>query len=315
VKRSWLTLIAAPAVLLLALVVPFVAYWSSLPDPMAIHWGASGTPNGSASPVVLLVLLAGILVAMILAVRGAVARTPSEAPSFVAGLFAVGALLVGVAWRSVLANRDVAEWTGADEVGLLHVLVLVVVAIGAGWVGWLLADGRAVIDRDSTRAAPALDLADPANAVWSGRGVGKVITVIGVGVIVAGLVVWGWTAVALVVIGLVVLTFAVVRVTVSQRGTVISLGWWGYPTWTVPMESIVSADVEKVNPMAYGGWGYRLRPGVRAVVVRAGDSIRLVRDSGVDLVCTVDDAATGAGLINAMLGHGARSPREDSSGT
>ena len=150
--------------------------------------------------------------------------------------------------------------------------------------------------------APTLDLAEPAGAVWSGRGTGKVTTVIALGVIAVGLVVWGWSAVVLVLIGLVVLMFAVVRVTVSERGVVVSLGWWGYPAWRVPIDSISRAEVETVNPIAYGGWGYRLRPGVRAVVVRSGESIRLVRDDASDLVYTVDDAATGAGLVNAILG-------------
>ena len=70
------------------------------------------------------------------------------------------------------------------------------------------------------------------------------------------------------------------------------------------MDVIERAEVEQVNPMAYGGWGYRLRPGVRAIVTRGGESLRLVRAEKADLVLTVDDAATGAGVINSMLGVG-----------
>ena len=68
------------------------------------------------------------------------------------------------------------------------------------------------------------------------------------------------------------------------------------------MEAMERAEVEQVNPMAYGGWGYRLRPGVRAVVTRGGEALRLVRTGKADLVLTVDDAATGAGVINSILG-------------
>jgi hypothetical protein len=41
---------------------------------------------------------------------------------------------------------------------------------------------------------------------------------------------------------------------------------------------------------------------VRAIVTRGGEALRLVREEMPDLVLTVDDAETGAGLINSMLG-------------
>ncbi len=106
----------------------------------------------------------------------------------------------------------------------------------------------------------------------------------------------------MVALGALVLVFAEVRSTVAKRGVVVSLGWLGVPSWTVPMNTIERAEVEQVNPMAYGGWGYRLRPGVKAIVTRGGESLRLVRSDKADLVLTVDDAATGAGVINSMLG-------------
>ena len=301
-KRSWLTLILAPAILLALIIVPFGLYWSELPDPMAIHWGVGGGPNGSAPPLLTLVGIAGLYVAMVVAVRGALARAPYEAPSFVAGLFGVGSLLAGVSWLIVVANYGVDSWTFADEVGLLHLLVLLVIATVVGWFGWLLAGGGLVDGSESPTAAPPLEMSDPDHTVWSGRGVGRLTVLIGIGMIVAGLVVWGWSGLLLVLIGIVALMFAVVRVTVGQLGAVISLGWWGYPSWKVPIDSISAANVETVNPMAYGGWGYRVRPGVRAIVVRSGGSLRLVREEASDLVYTVDDAETGAGLVNAILG-------------
>ncbi len=301
-KRSWFNLIVAPAILLALIVAPFGLYWSELPDPMAIHWSFTGEPNGSAPPILTLLLLAAIFVAMIVAVRRVLSRTPAEAPSFIAGLYAVGAILAGISWLSIIANHEVSTWSAADEVGWLQIVILLIVAAGAGWVGWTLAGGRAALGSDTlVGAAPALDVAEPGNAVWPGRALGKITTVIGVGAIIAAVLSWGWTAVILVLAGVIVLLFAVVRVTISHRGAVVSLGWWGYPSWRVPLESIARAEVETVNPMAYGGWGYRVRPGVRAVVVRGGQSLRLVRDGGTDLVYTVDGAETGAGLVNALV--------------
>ena len=146
------------------------------------------------------------------------------------------------------------------------------------------------------------DIADPGRAVWSGRGYGKVTTILGVGAVIAGLAVWRVAGWVMVLVGIVVLIFSVVRVTISGGGVVVSLGWWGYPMWKVPIDSVERAELETVVPMAYGGWGYRVRPGVRAVVARGGEAIRLVRADGPDLVYTVDDAETGAGLVNAIVG-------------
>jgi hypothetical protein len=306
VSRPWLTLGVGPAVFLGLIVLPLVLYWGDLPDPMATHWDLGGTPNGSMPPMLLLIVLPAIYVAIHWAVTRVLARTPYEAPSFVAGLFALGALLAGVSWLSVLANRDKATWEVAGEVGLLQSVMAIIPAALMGYVGWQLAGGRSVERTPSHEATPALEISEPAAAIWSGRGSGRILQLIGAVLIVIGLATWSWSTLVLIVLGLVVLAFAEVRVTISQRGAVVSLGWLGVPSWTVPIGDISHAEVETVNPMAYGGWGYRLRPGVRAIVTRGGESLRLVRDDKADLVLTVDGAATGAGLLNSMLGADSR---------
>jgi hypothetical protein len=145
-------------------------------------------------------------------------------------------------------------------------------------------------------------VAQPDAAIWSSRGNGWVLQVAGLAILAAALVFWNGASFVLFLVGLLILAFAEVRATVSHRGVVISLGWLGMPSWTVPMAAISRAEVETVDAMAYGGWGYRLGPGVRALVTRGGEALRLVRPDKPDLVLTVDEAATGAGLINSILG-------------
>lgn len=303
-SRPWLTLGVGPALLLGAMVAPFALYWGDLPNPMASHWDISGTPDGAMPPIVLLLILAGLYVAIHWAVTRVLARTPGEAPSFVAGLFFLGALLAGVSWLSVLANRDRTTWEAADSVGLLQILIATLAALVVGYLGWQIAGGRSVERTPSGESAPALDIGEPTAAIWSGRGAGRILQVVGSILIVVGLATWSWSTIVLILLGLLVLAFAEVRATVSQKGVVVSLGWVGIPSWTVPIGSISHAEIETVNPMAYGGWGYRLRPGVRAIITRGGGALRLVREDKADLVLTVDDAVTGAGLINSMLGAG-----------
>ena len=302
VERSWLTLGVVPGLLLALIALPFALWWNELPSPMAVHWDFGGDPNGSMPPLVLLILLIGIYVAVHWAVIRVLQRTPYEGPSFVAGLFGIGGLLATVSWLSVLANRGQQTWESSSGVGFVEILIAVGIGLILGLVGWLLAGGRSVERQPPATSVPTLDLAQPGSAIWSSRGNGPILQVIGVVLLVIGLATWGWTTLVLVALAAFVLVFAEVRTTVAQRGVVVSLGWLGVPSWTVPMEAIERAEVERVNPMAYGGWGYRLRPGVAAIVTRGGESLRLVRPDKADLVLTVDDAATGAGVINSMLG-------------
>ena len=296
-------LIVVPTVAVVAILVGmFAVAWADLPEPMAVHWGIDAAPNGSAPRLVAALLTIGVFAAVAIGVLASVRRSPREAPSFTAGLFAVAGLLGALSWFTIDANRGVEVWNDASDLGWMQIIVALAIAAVLGSVGWLAAGGKSAADPLPADPAPALDVADPEHTVWSGRGFGKATTAIGVILIASSAIAWGWTGIGLLVLAAIVFSFAYVRVTVSKRGVVISLGWWGFPSWRVPIDAIDHAEVEKVNPMAYGGWGYRLRPGVRAVVVRAGEAIRLVRNDGYDLVYTVDDPATGAGLVNAIVG-------------
>lgn len=300
-SRAWLNLGVIPALLFGLIVLPFGLYWDDLPNPMAVHWDLGGDPNGAMPPLALLVFLAALFVAIHWGVTQALLRTPYEGPSFIAGFFGLGGLLAGVGWLSVLANREQATWEAADGIGLLELAGVLIVAAVFGFLGWTLAGHRNVERTPAAQDVPALDIAEPGAAVWSGRGSGRVLQLGGVVLIGIGLATWGWTTLVMTLIGLAVLVFAEVRVTISQNGAVVSLGWLGLISWTVPMSELSAAELETVSPMSYGGWGYRLRPGVRAIITRGGEAMRLVRPDKDDLVVTVDDATTGAGLVNSML--------------
>jgi hypothetical protein len=84
----------------------------------------------------------------------------------------------------------------------------------------------------------------------------------------------------------------------------------GIPRFHVPLSDIESAARVEVNPMGeFGGWGLRLSTGRRfGVVLRAGDAIEVLRRSGKRFVVTVDDAATGAALLEALVSRAAARP-------
>lgn len=299
--RQRITLLTLPAALLAAIVIPMALAWDELPDSIASHWDLAGTPNGHMPPTALLLLVGGILVAMWAAVWFSSRRMPFEARSFTAGLVAVGALLAVVTWLTVDANQGVADWTEAGEITGLHLTLVFVIALLAGVAGWFLAGPADGHRPDSMTTGPMLDLEPGTTPVWSSRGRGPLLVVIGVALIVIAVAIWSVASVVLAFIAILVLMFAEVRATIAGKGIVVSMGWLGVPAWRVPLETIEGADVEEVRPMAYGGWGYRIRPGARAFVVRGGPGLRIRRFDRPALVLTVDDPETGAGLINALV--------------
>jgi hypothetical protein len=298
--RRRIVLGAVPTVLLGAIVLPSVLYGGDLPDPMAVHWSLSGDPNGSLPPLVLVVGLAAGFAAVWVSVVLTVRRAPRDIGSLTAGLYGIGGLLAAVAWISVRANRGVSDWGDAEPLGWAGLGILLGAAVLGGAGGWWLGGGRS--ERLPAVHAPRLEVDDPGHYVWSAGARSFVLALLGVGLIVAALVVWGWTGAVLALVGVLVLTFSRVRVTVSARGAVVGVGWLGVPSWTIPASEIAGGSVEHVFPMAYGGWGYRIRPGVRAVVIRGGQALRLHREGKPDLLITVDDAETGAGLVDALAG-------------
>lgn len=298
-QRAWLTLGVVPILLLAAMLLPFALHWGELPNPMAVHWSLGNEPNGSMPPLGTLLVFGGVYVAVWWAVGRTLRTAPRDASSFVAGLFSFEALLVGFTWVMIDANLGRQAWHAADGLDIRSFLGVLLAASVAGFLGWLLAGGRT---HDEPAAdLPKLDLNRPASALWFGRAQGRVLQIVGALIIAMGLIDWGEKAAVYVPIGLLVLVFSEVRVTVARQGVVIGLGWFSVPHWTVPLADISRAETENVMPMAYGGWGYRIRPGVRALVVRGGESLRLVREHKADILLTVDDAETGAGLINSMI--------------
>jgi hypothetical protein len=97
---------------------------------------------------------------------------------------------------------------------------------------------------------------------------------------------------------------AEVHVRVDEQAMRIAFGPLGFPRMKVAVDRIAHAEKMAVQPMANGGWGYRgslTALGRAAVVIRGGEGLRLALRDNKTLVVTVDDAETGAGLINDLV--------------
>ena len=123
--------------------------------------------------------------------------------------------------------------------------------------------------------------------------------------LVAGALTELMVGVVMVVSALAIMAFGSIRVATNQRGLTVFYTPLAWPRTQVPLERIVAAEAIDVSPMKHGGWGYRgsLKLfGMAAVVLRKGEGIRLELDNGKLFVVTVDDADTGAGVLNDLLG-------------
>ncbi len=108
--------------------------------------------------------------------------------------------------------------------------------------------------------------------------------------------------------GIAVVLVIVVAATVAFHVRVDDTGFTvrsvlGIPRFRVPLAEVATAAKVEVNPMGeFGGWGMRLGADRRfGIILRAGEAIEVARTNGKRLVVTVDDAGTGAGLLEALM--------------
>ncbi|MDA8435153.1 MAG: hypothetical protein M0Z98_04135 [Actinomycetales bacterium] len=157
---------------------------------------------------------------------------------------------------------------------------------------------------------------------WSGRcssrgyallGVGFALVVAAIGlatVIVAagsGAAAWaGWTVVLVgLAVGVVARLTSSLEVRLGEGNFTVAFGPFGRPRRVVALADVVDASAILVEPLEWGGWGYRWIPwaNASAAVVRRGPGIVLALRDGSRFAVTVDDAVDGARATSAALGR------------
>ena len=338
--RGWVLALvcgALPAALLAAIVAVPAALWSRLPARVADHWTLTGTADGTAPrllPIVLsgpIALLGAALVWLAWsrarsvgsrsghpgaprAARGAAGR-PGRAMGL-AGLIATGLFLTAISAASVImvvvANLG-GESPRSTSVGVGGLLGLVggpaLLTAGASYVlrgygGLGAADGGAPRSTIGLRAGERAVWAGRARARWAPPGGLLLVTA---GAVVAALTTQRPVAVVLLVVGVFLLGFSSVRVTVAARGVTVGYGPLGLRLTRIPLRQIAMAEAVDRPAFGFGYRGSLLVLGTAAVVLRPGPALLLSLRDGKTFLVTVDDAATGAALLNDLIG----APRPD----
>lgn len=287
--------VVVPALVLFGVLLPLVAFWSRYPDPLAVHWGFSGPPDGEMSLIVYAVLLAAGMIlnwgALIAGSRWGMPSAPLTAVTY-----SIMGLLAAVNAQIVIANLDAVSWEAADEMSAPLFVIVLAAGVLAGAAGWFVAGGSEGVPVDQPLApASALtrDWSGSASNGWAAFGAAlPVLAVLFIDPI--------WT-ILMVAIAMVMVAFSSVRVEAGEQGVAIDIGPFGWPRQHIAVEEISGVEALDVKPMAYGGWGYRVRSGVRAFIIRSGPAIRIGRAEGPDTLVTVDDAPVGAASIAALI--------------
>ena len=307
------TAVVVTVVGLLILAAAGVIAWSwraELPDPVASHWGSHGTVNGFSSLGGLLATLLGIGGALVLGFgamtgflgQSAANRRIGAAAAIWAALW-IATLLLG----TLSVQRGLTDARDAGDVGNVLGIALAASLVPAILVGvFVPGDPHRPTERPVAADAPRVRLLGAERAVWLGRASSPIGFIIGVPVAVAIVVIavttglwWLLAEVGVIVLLFIGLSSFVVRVDdqgLSIRSTV------GWPRTRVPLDEVVRADVATVSPVRdFGGWGWRTgRDGRVGIVLRKGEALLVQRTGDRSIVVTVDDAASAAGLLNAL---------------
>ncbi len=335
VRRFVLVGFVLPVFVVLVGVVALALAWPSLPHPVAVHWGLDGRPDGFGPAWLPLVLLAttGLgLPALLTALTvpslrsGDYGRVYPLLGAFSAGMAVFLTVLVTV---STVPQVAVADATDAPAVwiALLSALALGGAAGVAGWYVQPRDPFLPVVPSDaplpSIDASTAAALAAGEAVVWRQRVAlsrSGVLVLAGAVVLLAAITaltavmsrdvlsLWIVSA-STVVVALLAVCNAVFHVRVDDDGLSVTSAA-GWPRVHVPLTEIDSAAAVDVDPMGeFGGWGMRWAPNGRfGIVVRKGPALEVRRRSGRSVTVTVDDAQTGAALLNALAARGPRTP-------
>ncbi|ADG74285.1 conserved hypothetical protein [Cellulomonas flavigena DSM 20109] len=304
------TTLVVPLFVVLATVAVAVSWTPRLPDPLAVHWTASGAPDAFGSlkdAVAIPLLFAPLLATGMWALAFWVGRDTATR-RLAAGVASGTAVLMSVAVLGSLAVQlDLADATRAPGIDGVAAWAFGAGALAGAVVAVLVPRSprqptAAPVDPD----APRTTLAPTERAAWSRSVTSPVGAVVAGSAIVLQLALAAVLRtpallVVAVLLGLLMASMLVLRVAVDARGLVARspLGW---PSVRVPLDEVVAARVTQVDPFGeFGGWGYRIGVGGRVgFVLRKGEGIEVERTGGRVTVVTVDDAAAGAALLNTL---------------
>lgn len=285
-----------------SLIVYFIAL-PNLPAQVAIHWDGSGTPDGSARVWMILVAVGiTIVIGLLLGLQFRIGDEPSMEAFAVLGM--LGGLGFAVTLLMASANRGVVDWQDAAPLSIWSIVAVFVIPLAGLLAGIVL--GRnwyPIKDLPRNPTGDDIDVTQIQSGErvsWVGRARVRWVSLamfgVGLGLLFAFPDIPLWILLPVVGLGLV---FTQVEANVTNDGLKVRLG--GIPMRKIPIESVSSARAINLEPMEWGGWGWRVAPGRTAIVLRRGEALEVTFNDGRRFAITVDTPQEGAALLNGLV--------------
>ncbi len=306
--NPWRTALGLVALWLPAAVVLVShARWHDvLPADIATHWSGVGLPDSIGTTTTVYALSLGVTTgAAVLGSLAALLRRRSAVADVIVMLSGLVAAPVAGAW--VISAWATVDGGSAAQARLGWRLALMVPFLLLGLLpGWLLWR-RAAAPAFEPGAMPApLDLRPGERAAWSetlGATMFLVVAVAAAGAaVVFGLVGNPVAAGALLVTALLAAAFGRIEITADARGLRLRSWFFGIAFKRIALADIATAHSAQIDPLQWGGWGYRFRPGRSALVLRTGPGLVVEQHDGRQFAVTLRDPDTPARLFAALLG-------------
>jgi hypothetical protein len=311
-----------PIAMALVATILMLTWLPELPDPIAVHWNGSGVDGfGTAipfvyMPAVITMVFSGFAVAWSWRPNPSGLLNWNQKVILTTSVWLAVLLSIGFG-ASIALQRGLVDAQDAPNVGpaLAIAAGIGVVAAAAAW--FLLPAGESV--NVSGVDPKPVDVQGDERVSWSHTTalstapliVISIVILLALAATVTSLVVVPAAVLAGVIIILVVLLLALTsfwwRVTTDSRGFLVR-GVFGVPRKRIPLSDIRKVTVVDINPgRDFGGWGWRWAPeGRTGIIVKSGPGIEVTRENGKRFVVTVDDAATGAGVLAALVARKSR---------
>lgn len=302
--RSMATMVVT-ALAPVAVVAAYSLVGGEVPDPLPTHWNLRGQADDS-TPLLAL-FIATLAMSVLLTVLTWLALRQSRQQRSDRMLVTAASWAAWLAATVFLVPMGISNRAGSTaDVGIGAAAVLAVPLVPTVVSGLVWALQRVVVERPPANRDPAspIHLRAGERVTWVGRSSsGRMLLGAAVLLIVAVFLVFTLWPVAnlLAFVALVLFWMHVVTVRVDDAALTVAWGPARWPRILVPMEQITGARSEDIEPLRWGGWGYRATFRGTSAVTRRGPGLVVGRRDRTPLAVTVDHPERAADLVDALV--------------
>lgn len=325
-NRPWLyVVLVLPVVIVLGIYLPLA---NQLPELTATHWSSTYPDEFTRTEILVPVAIGLSAVGSII---GLSALALTRRPALLLTILFIGSLLswttagvfIGSVVPTVLAETP---QTAVIGIWMLPMLACTLLALSPLWIcgvyqsysKQLQAQRQARINHAQGITAPAPqgtalpevgEFRETMKAPWWLWMLGLVVAGIGIFALFdsynrSGQANWTATIISLVVCLIVcplVLGLCWIRVSINEQRTRVTSALFGFPLRTIKPEEIESVTSTEIDPMTWGGWGWRFFPGGSAVVLRRHEGLAFELKNSSRFAVTIPNSEQGAEQLNAIM--------------